>query len=91
MINEIKQIIDAYLNNKKLPAMITGTVQSNGIYVDAKFTIPLSRVSGALKSKIKTGDRVRVLAGTGWADFFVLEIINREIAYRDEIKEEAMK
>ena len=91
MIKEIKVIIDNYLNNKKLPAMIIGTVQADGIRIDTKLTIPLSMASGTLKSKIKTGDKVRVLAGTGWGDFFILEIIGRSIAYKDEIKEEALK
>ena len=91
MINEIKTIVDNYLNNKKLPAMIIGTVQAGGIYVDVNFTVPMSLVSGTLKSKLKAGDRVRLLAGTGWTDFFVLEIIDREQAYKDEIRSEALK
>lgn len=91
MIKEIKIIIDNYLNNKKLPAMIIGIVQGDGIYVSNNFIIPMSQVSGALKSRIKAGDRVRVLAGTGWKDFFVLEIIGRDLAYKDEIITEALK
>ena len=91
MIKEIKIIVENYLNNKKLPSMIVGTVQSGGIYVTAQFTIPMAQISGALKDRMKTGDKVRVLAGTGWEDFFVLEIIGRNIAYKDEIKEEALK
>lgn len=91
MIKEIKLIVENYLNNKKLPAMLVGTVQGSGIYVSTQLTIPLSQVSGSLKSRMKTGDKVRVLAGTGWEDFFVLEIVGRNIAYKDEIKEEALK
>ena len=91
MIKEIKIIVENYLNNKKLPSMILGTVQAGGIYVSAQFTIPTAQISGALKDRMKTGDKVRVLAGTGWEDFFVLEIIGRNIAYKDEIKEEALK
>ena len=91
MINEIKRIIENYLNNKKLPAMIVGTVQATGIYVDERFSIPISQVSGTLKGKIRNGDRVRILAGTGWEDFFVLEIVGREMAYKDEIRSEALK
>ena len=91
MIKEIKLIIENYLNNKKLPAMIVGTVQTGGILVSAKFTIPLSQVSGSLKSRMKTGDKVRVLSGTVWEDFYVLEIIGRDLAYKDEIREEALK
>lgn len=91
MIKEIKLIVENYLNNKKLPSMIVGTVQAGGIYVTPQFTIPMTQISGALKGRMKTGDKVRVLAGTGWEDFFVLEIIDRNIAYKDEIKEEALK
>ena len=91
MIKEIKIIVDNYLNNKKLPAMIVGSVQGDGIYVSGNFIIPMSQVSGTLKSRIKSGDRVRVLAGTGWKDFFVLEIIGRDLAYKDEIITEALK
>lgn len=89
--NEIKAIIEGYINNQKLPAILIGTYNGSGVVVSDRFTIPAAQVSGNFKKVLKSGDKVRLVAGTGWKEFYVLEIINRTIAFKDEIKEEALK
>ena len=59
--------------------------------MNERFTIPNDQLSGNLKMKVKSGDKVRLLAGTGWDEFYILEIIGRQEAFGDEIKEEALK
>lgn len=86
MINEkIKMIVDGFLNAAKLPAILIGTYDGNGGQVDSRFTIPAAQLSGNTKTQMRSGDRVRLLAPTGWEEFFVLEIVGRNVAFEDEI------
>lgn len=91
MIREIKQIVDNYLNHKKLPAVLIGTYTGTDLQVSETFRIPASLLSGNLKEKLRSGDRLRVLAGTGWKEFLILEIIGRPSALKEEIIPEALK
>ena len=92
MISEkVKRIFQDYLNSVKLSAILVGTYQGSGVQVNERFTIPNDQLSGNLKMKVKSGDKVRLLAGTGWDEFYILEIIGRQEAFKDEIKEEALK
>ena len=92
MISEkLKRIFRDYLNSVKLSAILVGTYQGSGVQVNERLTIPNDQLSGNLKMKVKSGDKVRLLAGTGWDEFYILEIIGRQEAFKDEIKEEALK
>lgn len=92
MINEkIKMIVDGFLNAAKLPAILIGTYNGAGVQVDSGFVIPSAQFSGNMKTAMKAGDRVRMLASTGWEEFYVLEIIGKNVALKDEIKGEAIK
>ena len=91
MINEIKRIIDGYLNNLKLPAVLIGTYTGSGIIINDKFNIPISLVSGDLKKKIAVGNKVRLFASTGWEEFYILEIIGKLPLYKEDVKQEALK
>ena len=91
MINEIKMIIENYLNNAKLPALLVGTYTGGAVAVNEKFRIPAAQLSGNLKGQLKSGDRVRLLAGTGWREYYILEVIGRSQAFKDEIRSEALK
>ncbi len=92
MISEkLKRIFRDYLNSVKLSAILVGTYQGSGVQVNERFAIPNDQLSGNLKMKVKSGDKVRLLAGTGWDEFYILEIIGRQEAFKDEIKEEALK
>ena len=79
LTEELKKVMSAFLNNQKLPAIIV------------KFKIPAAQLSGNMKAQLRTGDKVRMIAGTGWEEFYVLEIIERRLAFKEEIKEEALK
>ena len=92
MISEkLKRIFRDYLNSVKLSAILVGTYQGSGVQVNERFMIPNDQLSGNLKMRVKSGDKVRLLAGTGWDEFYILEIIGRQEAFKDEIKEEALK
>lgn len=81
MINEkLKIVIEAFLNTVKLPAILIGTYNGTGVQVDARLTIPAAQLSGNMKTKLAAGDKVRMLASTGWEEFYILEIINKPYA-----------
>ena len=75
MINEIKRIIENYLNNIKLCSIVIGTVAGNGIKLTDKLTIPFEFVTGNMKSSISPGQKVRLLRNLGGQEFFILEVI----------------
>ena len=91
MIKEIKTIVDGFLNSVKLPAILIGTYNGAGVQIDSGFMVPSAQLSGNMKTIMKSGDKVRMLASTGWEEFYVLEIIGKSVALKDEIKGEALK
>ena len=76
MINEIKTIVQNYLNNVKLCSFLIGTVTSEGIKISDKLTIPLELVVGNLKSSLMPGRKVRMLRNHGGQQFYILEVIS---------------
>lgn len=76
MIQEIKTIVQNYLNNAKLAALQVGTVVSDGVRVSDKLVIPNELVVGNLKSTISIGQKVRLLRNHGGQQFYILEVIN---------------
>lgn len=79
MINEIKTIIQNYLNNAKLSCLMVGTVSDEGIKVSDKLTIPNELIRGNLKEFVKPGDKVRLIRNHGGQGFFIVEIIGRPL------------
>ena len=59
MINEIKTIIQNYLNNAKLACLMVGTVTSEGIRINEKLIIPNELIIGNLKD-LTPGNKVRL-------------------------------
>lgn len=90
MINEIKRIVEGCLNNKKLPAILIGTYQGGAVVINDRFSIPVSMLSGNAKEKLQSGDKVRLLAPTGWGEYYILEIIGKQYALREDIRTEAL-
>ena len=86
MINEIKRIVEGCLNNKKLPA----TYQGGAVVINDRFSVPVSMMSGNAKEKLQSGDKVRLLAPTGWEEYYILEIIGKQYALREDIRTEAL-
>jgi len=79
MINEIKTIVQNYLNNVKLTSLMIGTVVSDGIKITDKLTIPNELIKGNLKDFVKAGDKVRLIRNHGGQEFYIVEIINRPL------------
>ncbi|MDF2596782.1 MAG: helicase [Clostridia bacterium] len=75
MINEIKTIIQNYLNNEKFCCLLLGTVVDGGVRVSDKLVVPFDLITGTLKNKISYGKRVRMLRDHGGQQFFILEVI----------------
>ncbi|MGF7145978.1 hypothetical protein HNQ56_004426 [Anaerotaenia torta] len=78
MINEIKTIIQNYINNAKLCCLITGTVTRDGIQISDKLILPLELITGNLKHSIAAGQKVRLLRDHGGKVFYILEVMNDE-------------
>ncbi|WP_202931046.1 DNA helicase [Aminipila terrae] len=75
MINEIKTIVQNYLNNVKLCSLIIGTVTNTGIKINDKITVPNVLIKGNLKDFISVGDRVRLIRNHGGQEYYIVEII----------------
>ncbi len=75
MINEIKTIVQNYLNNAKLCSLMVGTVTSDGIKISDKLIIPNELIAGNLKSSLAAGRMVRLLRNHGGQQFYILEVI----------------
>jgi len=76
VINEIKTIIQNYINNAKLCQLIVGTVVNDGIKVSDKLTIPNELIVGNLKKNLIVGRKVRLLQNHGGQQFYILEVID---------------
>lgn len=76
MINEIKQIVDGYLNNRKPACLMIGTVLSDGVKVSEKLTLPWEMVYGNLKDYVAVGQQVRLFRDDGGHAYYILEIID---------------
>lgn len=74
MINEIKTIVQNFLNNAKLSEFMQGEVVADGIKVSDKLVIPMELIVGNLKSSLVTGEKVRLLRNHGGKQFFILEV-----------------
>lgn len=75
MINQIKTIVQGYLNSIKLPKLIIGTVVDDGIKISDRLVVPLGLVSGKLKKSITVGNKVRLFQDLGGQEFYILEVI----------------
>ncbi len=77
MINEIKTVVQNYLNTAALCCLMTGTVTSGGIKINDKLVLPDELVIGNLKSSLINGQKVRLLRNHGGQQFYILEVINQ--------------
>lgn len=80
MIQEIKIIVQNYLNNAKLCGLILGTVVADGIKVSDKLIIPMELIEGNLKAFVSVGDKVRLIRNHGGQEFYIVEIIGLAMA-----------
>lgn len=77
MINEIKEIVQNYINNAKLCSLMAGTAVTGGIMINEKLTIPDELIKGNLMNYIISGDKVRIIRNHGGREFYIVEIIDR--------------
>lgn len=75
LIDNIKQIIDNYLNSKSLTVIEIGTVTDEGVRISDKLLLPFDFLTGNLKKDIVKGDKVRLLRNQGASEYFVLEVV----------------
>ncbi len=75
MIQEIKRVVENYLNNAKLCSLSLGTVTADGIRISDKLTIPDELIVGNLKLTVNTGDKVRLIRNHGGQQYYILEVI----------------
>lgn len=78
MINEIKTIVQNYLNNAKLCTLQVGTVTGEGVRVSDKLIIPSELISGNLKKYTTAGDKVKLIRNHGGKEYYIVEIIDKE-------------
>lgn len=83
MINEIKQIVDGYLNNRKPACLMIGTVEAGGVKLSEKLTLPWEMVYGNLKDSVTAGQQVRLFRNDGGHAYYILEIIGSAPAMKD--------
>lgn len=83
MINEIKTIVQNYLNNVKLCGLMLGTVTSEGIKVSDKLVVPNELIVGNLKAFINPGDKVRLIRNNGGQEFYIVEIMGLTMATKN--------
>jgi hypothetical protein len=85
MINEIKEIVQNYINNAKLCSLMLGTVVDSGIMMNEKLTIPDELIKGNLKKFASQGDKVRIIRNHGGKEFYVVEIIDKAFITKGSI------
>jgi hypothetical protein len=76
MINELKIIVQNYLNNINFCSLIVGTVENDGIRISDKLIIPNELIIGNLKSTVVLGQKIWLIRNHGGQQFYILEVIN---------------
>lgn len=77
LFSAIKTIVDNYLNNRHPTAIVVGIYDDNVVLVNDKLPVPMSMVSGNMKTKIVSGDKLRLLRNDGGREYYILEIIGK--------------
>lgn len=76
LFNIIKTIVDNYINNRQIADVVAG--KYNGSTVDIEgLQLPMSIVSGNMKSKLESGDSLLLLRGDGGNTYYILEITGK--------------
>ena len=76
LFNLIKTIVENYMRNRKPAAIVLGTYTGQAVMVGS-LPVPMSMVSGNMKSKLAAGDKLRLLRNDGGKEYFILEIIGK--------------
>jgi len=77
LFNTIKTIVDNYLNNRKVAAVVLGTYNGSAVVVNERLPLPMSMIKGNMAGKLTPGDSVRLLRNDGGRDYYILEIVGK--------------
>lgn len=77
LFNTIKTIIDNYLNNRKVAAIMIGTYNGSAIVINERLPVPMSMIKGNMANRLVSGDKVMLLRNDGGHEYYILEIIGR--------------
>ena len=64
------------MRNRKPAAVLLGTYTGDAIMIET-LPVPMSMVSGNMKSRLTTGDKVRLLRNDRGREYYILEIIGK--------------
>ena len=76
LFNVIKTIVNNYLNNRKVTAVVIGEYKGGAVMV-GDLPVPMSMVRGNMKTRLASGDKVRLLRNDGGREYYILEIIGK--------------
>lgn len=76
LFNVIKMIVNNYLNNRKVTAVVIGEYKGGAVMV-GDLPVPMSMVTGNMKTRLASGDKVRLLRNDGGREYYILEIIGK--------------
>lgn len=76
LFNIIKTIVNNYLNNRKVAAVVIGEYKGNYVMV-GELPIPVSMLTGNMKTRMVSGDKVRLLRNDGGREYYILEIVGK--------------
>lgn len=76
LFNVIKTIVNNYLNNRKVTAVVIGEYKGGAVMV-GDLPVPMSMVTGNMKTRLASGDKVRLLRNDGGREYYILEIIGK--------------
>lgn len=72
----VKTVVDNYMKCRKPASVILGTYNGQTVITE-RLPIPMSMITGNMKQKLVTGDKVRLLRNDGGNEYFILEIIGK--------------
>lgn len=77
LFNVIKAIVDNYVSNRQVSATITGVYNGSFVMINNRLPVPMSMISGNMKSRLSPGDKVVLLRNDGGREYYILEITGK--------------
>lgn len=86
LYNFIKTMIDNYITSIGLTVLVIGEYKGDFVLINNNLKLPIDLLSGTLKKSLKHGDKLRLLRNQGCGEYYILEIIDKEIAFNEDVK-----
>lgn len=83
LFSTIKNIVDAYLENRKTTNVVIGKYNGTAMVIESQLPVPMSMVSGNMKSRLTSGDKVVLLRNDGGREYYILEITGKPYLIND--------